>query len=106
MLLSFWDFLKMQMKQRLNTAIETAFDNLPELKEFAEKNKKEEAFSEEFPEEHKRMQELAAAEASVVLVRLLLKRYERVLILLRVKAIRLLLVRPTMALVLLFLVVC
>jgi hypothetical protein len=48
----------------VNKAITDAFKQLPELKEFAEKNAQAKKFSEEFPEEFKRMQELAAAESS------------------------------------------
>jgi hypothetical protein len=47
----------------IETAITTSFAQLPQLKEFAEKNAKAKKFSEEFPEEFKRMQELALAEA-------------------------------------------
>lgn len=47
-------------EKTVNDAITTAFAQLPELKEFAEKNAKQKKFSEEFPEEFKRMQELAA----------------------------------------------
>jgi len=37
-------------------AISTAFTDLPELKEFAEKNRKKKQFAEEYPEEYARMQ--------------------------------------------------
>jgi len=50
-------------EKAVESAITTAFAQLPELKEFAEKNAKAKKFSEEFPEEFKRMQELALAEA-------------------------------------------
>lgn len=46
----------------IEAAITSAFAELPQLKEFHEKNKKEKAFAELFPEEHKRMTELAEAE--------------------------------------------
>jgi hypothetical protein len=50
-------------EEAVEAAITTSFAELPQLKEFAEKNAKAKKFSEEFPEEFKRMQELAAAEA-------------------------------------------
>ena len=61
----------------VNTAIETAFKDLPQLKEFAEKNAKEKKFSEDYPEEYKKMQELRQAE-SIRESKAFSERYERV----------------------------
>ena len=42
----------------VNSAISTAFADLPELKEFSEKNKKEKAFAEAYPEEAAKLKKL------------------------------------------------